>query len=244
MRNIENYTERYLNDEHFEEIMVEYRRKLVISRIEEYNPKHVLEIGCGTEPLFTFDTSREYTIVEPSELFCCKAREKAAELKKDVKIIQGFFEQCVDELDSGYDMIICSSLLHEIEDTNPLLASLKQVAGERTIVHLNVPNANSFHRLLAIAAGFIQDSHTLSDRNKNLQQARVYDLDSLKKELALYGVATIKEGSYFVKPFTHRQMEQMLQNGIIDKRVLDGLDKLVQYMPDLGSEIFVDFKFL
>lgn len=35
-------------------------------------------------------------------------------------------------------------------------------------------------------------------------------------------------------------MERMLNLNIINEDIIEGLDKIIKYMPDLGSEIFVD----
>ena len=48
----------------------------------------------------------------------------------------------------------------------------------------------------------------------------------------------IESGSYFVKPFTHDQMNKMLSLGIIDKSCLNGLDKMIKFLPGLGAELW------
>ncbi|HEC1775621.1 TPA: hypothetical protein R1726_001570, partial [Campylobacter lari] len=54
-RNIEQYTQSYINKEHsFEEIMVYYRRKKVLEILNKYNPKNILEIGCGLDSIFNY----------------------------------------------------------------------------------------------------------------------------------------------------------------------------------------------
>ena len=40
-----------------------------------------------------------------------------------------------------------------------------------------------------------------------------------------------------IKPFTHAQMAKMLDLGIIDQQVLDGLNRLTRHLPTFGSEI-------
>lgn len=70
MRDIEDYTQKYL-EPGFEVYQVKYRRKKVLEILHRYKPKHVLEIGCGMEPLFQYaDWEYQYwTVVEPSEVF-------------------------------------------------------------------------------------------------------------------------------------------------------------------------------
>ena len=47
--------------------------------------------------------------------------------------------------------------MHEINDPLELVQALYEVADENSIVHVNVPNAFSFHRLLGVEAGIIKD---------------------------------------------------------------------------------------
>ena len=82
----------------------------------------------------------------------------------------------------------------------------------------------------------------MSQRNYSLQQQRVFDLDSFDKTISNAGFYTLDKGSYFIKPFTHAQMEKLIETGICDEKMLDGFYSLVEDMPDLGSEIFINCK--
>lgn len=146
------------------------------------------------------------------------------------------------KLEKNYDMIICSSLLHEVEDPQSLVYSISKICQEDTIVHINVPNADSVHRLLALEAGILSDNHGFSERNILLQQHNVFDLPALRSLVADAGMKIIDEGSYFIKFFSHEQMIQLIDKEIISENILDGSYGLEKYMPGLGSEIFVDCK--
>ena len=56
------------------------------------------------------------------------------------------------------------------------------------------------------------------------------------------GFEILESGSFFVKPFSHEQMYNMMQQGILNEAVLDGLYYLTEYMPEFGSEIYVNCK--
>lgn len=240
MRNIENYSEKYLAED-FEYYQVHYRRKKILEQIDIYQPTSILEIGCGMEPLFRYRENIKYTIVEPSKLFCKNAEKLAADAS-NVLIVQGFFEEVADALTEKFDMVICSGLLHEVEYPLQLLEAIVKICTEGTIVHINVPNARSIHRLLAVESGIIHDIYQKSDRNIELQQNNVYDLEGLSKLVQSVGLEIESKGSYFIKPFPHAQMYKIFQNGILKENVLDGLYNIVKYMPELGSEIFVNCK--
>lgn len=90
--------------------------------------------------------------------------------------------------------------------------------------------------------GGIEDIHQLTDRNVQLQQHKVYDLESLKRQVEGVGFEVLEKGSFFIKPFTHAQMGKMIKLGIIDDFVLEGVWGLAQELPQYGSEIFVNMR--
>lgn len=146
----------------------------------------------------------------------------------------------VQAVGSDFDMIICSSLLHEVEDPKSVLRAIASKCRKHTIVHVNVPNANSMHRRLGKAMGLIGDVHEHSENNIEYQQNIVFDKKRLKQMLQECGLEAFEEGGFFIKPFSHIQMSQMLQTGIIDERVLDGLNQLGICNPEYASEIWAN----
>ena len=238
-RDYERYEEDY-NQMPFESVMVEYRRRIVVENLLKYNHNNILEIGCGNEPLFKyFSDYSSMTIIEPCDSFY----KNACELKENnrIQIYKGLFENLSDSLKyNNYDFIIVSSLLHEIPDYIEFLVKLHDISNFDTTIHINVPNANSFHRILAFEMGIIDSIFEFSSTNIRMQQNRVFNLVSLRDLLEKHKYKILDTGSYFIKPFTHNQMSRITDNNIIDKKILDGLFGMTTYFPDLGSEIFVN----
>ena len=67
-------------------------------------------------------------------------------------------------------------------------------------------------------------------------------LISCIKDSLHHDIEILDSGSYWIKPFTHKQMAMMMNENIIDENILDGFEKMIKYMPELGSEIFVNFR--
>ncbi len=249
MRDIENY-EKQFADHPFERIMEKYRRKYVKETINKYYHGvwgGVLEIGCGLQPLFIdYDDSYKFTVVEPA--LSCYENAKARSLQfKNVSVIRGFFEDAVALLEGKeFDIVICACLLHEVENPHQLLQSIARVCRKNdTVVYLSVPNAFSLHRLLAKKMGIITDVHQLSDTNQKLQQHNVFDVDSLKNLVESEGFKVISSGSILLKPFTHSQMQKIIDARIIDAEVLDALDAICSsQLKEFGSEIYINMKLL
>lgn len=245
MRDINDYADKYVG-EPFEATMVKIRRETVIEQCEKYKHDNILEIGCGMMPFFMdFKDYKSMIIAEPSEAFANNARMLSKAEDKDIKIICGFLEEQINkikELKINIDYIILSGVLHELDDPQKMLKSILELCGKNTVVHINVPNANSIHRLIALEAGLISDVHQISEQMERMQRRRTYDLSMLVSEITDAGFKVIDKGSYFVKPFTHNQMQQCMEMGIIDQKVLDGLGRLIKYMPEYGAGIYVNIR--
>jgi|ERR1035437_9239233 hypothetical protein len=245
MRNLTDYTKNYI-ERPFEDIQVAYRKKKVLELIKNKEHRNILEVGCGLDPFFNYyDDFEILVIIEPSTIFYENADNsiiKSKVLTSRVIVINDYLENSINELlKYEFDYIIVSSLLHEIDNVSLFLEKLRCILKIDTIVHIDVPNAYSFHRVLALEMGLIDSVFEMSAYNLQFQQ-QMFDLTSLSNLIIKHGFRIINSGSYFIKPFTHKQMSELIENNIIDLKVLDGFFKMIKYMPDLGSELFVDFK--
>ena len=245
MRDIKDYVDKY-NDEPFESTMVEIRKRMVVEQCKKYNHDNILEIGCGMNPFFTdFADYRNMIIVEPGDLFADNARELAKIQNKRIDVVSGFLEDKVDTIKNlgiEFDFIILSSVLHELDEPQKMLIAIGELCSENTVVHINVPNANSMHRMIAFESGIIQDVHEQSAQMQNMQRRRTYDAELLNEEVTTAGFNVVAAGSYFVKPFTHAQMQRCLDDGIIDQNVIKGLEKMIKYIPRFGAGIYVNVR--
>ena len=216
-RDIQKYTKDYLSND-FETHMVYYRQKQELAALNKYPHDRILEIGCALDPMFMhLNTFSEYIIVEPSVAFCENASKLAEQknLSGRVKIINGFFEENPDLIQKitsagKIDFILCSSILHEIEDPYRMLRAIQSVCTSKTVVHFNVPNSRSLHLLLAYESGLISTLDQLTDTAKRFQQHTPFNSQSLKEMLVSTGFSVMEIGSYFIKPCSHAQMTTLL----------------------------------
>jgi len=242
MRNLNDYQKSYVSLP-FEETQARYRKRKILETIEKYRPRSILEVGCGLDSFFNYYSEfNSFTIVEPVEEFFHNAREQALENSK-ITVVHGTLQENRELLSSRtYDLILMSSLLHEIPDCASLLFATAKLSKAETIVHLNVPNAKSFHRILALEMGLIQSLYEKSQVQQQMQQSHTFDLESLAKLAIETGFKVIEQGSFFVKPFTHSQMALIQKIGILTDTMLDGLYNLSKYFPEHGSEIFMNIQ--
>ncbi len=239
-----HYQDNYLNQYDFEVQMVKYRRKLVLERLNAYQPRVVVEVGCGSELLYQHYLQAEgavdqWVIVEPGSEFYGIASKSGLQ---NLVTIQGFFEDAISQINALLskppDMIIIASVLHEVASPRELLRAAKKIMDRQSVLHVNVPNSTSFHRMLAKSMGLINDLQAFSARNLELMQHRVYDAASLRVDMEAIGLAVVSEGGYLVKPFTHAQMQTIFPQ--LGEAVLDGLYQLGKAHPELASEIYLE----
>lgn len=246
MFNLSDYEREYgghYEQASFEPVMVRIRRQRVLQSIGEIRNRRVLEIGCGLDPVANYAIgAQKWVIVEPASRFADAARGSLAD-RSEVTVINGFFEEIARSVMSeGFDIVVVSSLLHEVEEPARLLRAIRSVCGSETTIHINVPNVRSFHRLLAFEMGLIQDLFERSQTEERFQRKTRFDLQKLQELVGAEGFVVKDSGTYFIKPFTHHQMQTALDVAVIDEKVIEGLSAMIKHLPQMGCEIYVDLQ--
>ncbi len=222
--------------------MVRYRRRQVLQCLAEFPHESILEVGCGMDSLVQYvDDWRRFTIVEPGDRFAERARSiKAA---RPFSVLELTIEAAATGLrGERFDFVVLSSLIHEVIDAGALLSAVHSLCDSNTVVHVNVPNARSLHNRLALKMGLIPDLFTRSATANRMQRTSTFDLATLAALARATGFSVLSSGSYFLKPFTNGQLQQMLDARIIDEAVLDGLFSVNDEFDGLGAEIFVNLR--
>ena len=245
MRDLEKYQKDYA-EQPYERFQVKFRKRKIREVVDKYPHRRILEIGCGLFPLFSdFTDFDQLTVIEPAELFFSEAKRSLEDhpSRNRVELLATTLEASCENLSSkNFDIILLSSLLHEVVGPEVFLGQVHKLASAETIVHVNVPNALSFHRLLAVECGLIKSVYELSACNLQFQQNTIFSLNSLQTIAEQSGFNVIESGSYSFKPFTHKQMEDMFEHKILSEAIIDGLYAMEKFVAGCGSEIFVNLR--
>lgn len=244
-RDLGRYEKDYMKQP-FEPIQKDLRKKQILNWLDrnKLNNQRILEIGCADDSLFNhlsnFDS---FYVIEPSKEFYQKALiDKGFQESKKIQIFNNYLED-VSLSNTEFDVIIISCLLHEIPKQEAFLNSLKNIARPNTLVYIDVPNAFSFHRLLAKELGFIQTVFDKSEAQIKFQQNEIFSQEKLKELLERCGFEILEEGSFSFKPFTHSQMQNLIDTKAFTEDFIRGLSRMTKYVPELGSEIFTVVKY-
>lgn len=225
----------------FEDVLRHYRIKNIIDSIKNAGARKILEIGCGYEPFFSYFNDYESMVtVEPGKQFFQIANLKSAGDPR-ITLYNGILEEYVTVLsEQEFDFIIIGGFIHEISNPEEVLSAIHRICRKHTVVYCFAPNARSFHRLLAFEAGLIDSIYELSGHDKLFMRHQVFDIESIEQLFSGCGFRVQKKGSYYIKPFTNSQMAEICSRKIIDESVIEGLDRMIRYLPDMGSELYVE----
>lgn len=141
-----------------------------------------------------------------------------------------------EEYETGvrYDTIVMSHVLEHICDPQQVLTRIHGWLKDDGVFLVSVPNAKSLHRLVAVEMGLLANEYQLNQRDKDLGHYRVYDLDSLRKDLSDAGFNIQHSGGYFLKPLSNGQIEQNWS-----QQMIDGFYKVGMQFQENCAEIFV-----
>ena len=244
---IERYWEKYSSLYGFEESLRIYREKNAVSFLESLQSRslRILEIGCGYTPIArAFPTFSSYVAIEPGSA----PHEASSELEKTderVSVKLGRLSDWEDWLIAqNFDAIVATGVLHEVDNPMSFLKSIGKLMGRETQTYLNVPNSQSLHRRLGQMAGLLSSLEQLSPRGLQIEQREVYDAGKLRQQIqtAIPEAEIVNEGSFFLKPFSHPQMQSLVATGLLGREGLDALYQISEQFPDLGAELFAVFK--
>ena len=238
-----DYYQRLYDDLPFEETMAAIRKKTVLQFLNERKTETLLEIGCGNDSIINhYNTFKKCIVVEPSIVFFNRLKKSETLKTNDVVCVNEFFSSDLKQKAdfSNVDTVLVSGLLHELPSPKQFLKDLFEIIPFHTSIHINVPNANSFHRLLALKSGLINNVEELSALQIKLKQPHTFTLYSLKQVVESAGFKITKNGSFFIKPFTHLQMHNIQNNELFSKNIMQGFEKMIEYFPENGAEIFIN----
>lgn len=233
-----NYSKYWLEEENkFEHYIEKARREVILKTIGKYKPKTILDVGPGPNPICFYASGFDrISIVEPDNLFF----NRISSLVHQNGIEKVFKHNCTLEeakIKFKYDMIVISSVFHEIENIDKFMDKIIKLCHEDTIIHINVPNPKSIHKMLGVEMGLIKRYNEISGIGKKLLRVR----ELSEKELAFYlyekGFRILEINTYLFKPFPSNIMSK-----IITDELYEGLMKLGDRFGKYGCEVYTNIK--
>ena len=225
---LDDVANRYELEQDFDIHQVRFYGRILQKKIAA---KSCLEVGCGDGSMTVMlaEVASKLHVVDASKKYLGQVREK---LGAKVETFEAFFEEF--EPPQKYDAVVCTHVMEHVIDTVGLLARMGSWLAPGGTLYVLVPNALSFHRMLGVEMGLQSDIHDLSPRDHALGHKRVYDFETLSRDIKAAGLEHGEVGGVLLKPLPNALMENLPQP------VIDGLDSLGMKWPKYAGEIFYE----
>ncbi len=226
----------------FERVQEHYRKKKIIEWLGKYNNIKIntLEIGCGEDSIFNYWSHEgNKIIVEPIKEFLFS--EKNNLHNENVEKINNKIEEIVKNFNEFFDIVILSSLIHEIENPVYFLSLVKKIIKKNGKILVVTNNKQSIHRILGVNLGILTNLDSKTATEKIMQQKTgafsKIDVETLVKDCRM---KITRMETFSPKILPHNMMKEALDSGCIDDKFLDQMYSLIQWIPDFGSEIIME----
>ncbi len=187
--------------------LLELDNKLIYYRYKttkaHFVGKTALEMGPSTGVMTTklVDDFEQLDLVDGSSTLLDTIPEYP-----NVRKFCSLFETFEPEI--KYDTIIMDHVLEHLESPVEVLQKIKSWLKPEGVFIVGVPNAKSFHRLAAVKMGLLKSEYELNSRDIALGHHRVYDMESLQKDLTEGGFNIEQTGGVFLKPLSNGQIQR------------------------------------
>lgn len=210
-----------------------YMNKYRVSKILELcQGDSVLDLGSAdvfmAEALSPF--FKEIVSVDGSKELIERARARLGN-ETNITLVNSLIEEF--DTPRKFDLVLLSFILEHVADPVQVAAKALTFVKPGGSMLVMVPNARSLHRRVGVALGLLSKVDDFSEEDIRQGHRRVYTEELLCHELTQAGAHIETSGTFFIKPLSNPQMEQL------GTRVADAFFEVSRDLPGLGSMIFV-----
>lgn len=224
----------------FEPIVEHFRRKRCVELMLRFAGQrfpYVLEIGIGRNPMLDLLPCESGVGIDPVEELLGLARERANNCdRKFLNTTLNEFSQQT-EWQGKFDLVIASSVLHVVADSNAALQEIGVLAGKDALLVVVVPNTHSLHRAIGVAIGKTASLGAKSTTAAHLGQQASWSAEDLEGLLHSHGWRLVHLESFFLKPLHHHGMETMTTGQLISERDIEELGGWHSESSMIGAEL-------
>jgi 2-polyprenyl-3-methyl-5-hydroxy-6-metoxy-1,4-benzoquinol methylase len=182
----------------------------------------VLEMGSGDDQWTgrIIDHFGHSHLVDGSQTLIDWAKEKYGE---KLTVYHSLFENLKPA--KKFDTIIASLVLEHVEDPVRVLATASEWLKPLGHIIINVPNAASLHRRLAVFIGLQRTADELGPSDLSLGHRRVYTISEMEADIITAGLQIVRKQGIFLKLLPQGMMTDFSDS------MLEGLMKLGDELP-------------
>ena len=191
------------SESHIVDLKVQYWS---IQKLLPYlNNGNVLEMGYG-DGMWTNEIISKFgntSVVDISSKLLSIAKEKHG---GKITTYHSYFEEFSPPANIRFSTIIASHILEHVADPVLVMKKMKEWLTPDGIIIVIVPNARSYHRQLSVLMNIQKTIYDFSPSDYAVGHVRVYDLNSIKQDVALSGLRIIYERGFFLKTLPNGMM--------------------------------------
>jgi 2-polyprenyl-3-methyl-5-hydroxy-6-metoxy-1,4-benzoquinol methylase len=181
---LENEIEKYMKKHSDRPYYQEYLRTKLFGYkkiAQNFCGENVLELGSdgAATSSFLVRWSKQLTIVDMEDKFNSLITEDK-ELERAI-FVQTRWEEF--QPNTLYSDILLTDSLEHVHDPVSLLYKIKEWLHEDGVLHIIVPNALSFHRLIGVEMGLLESPYSFNVNDIASSHLRVYDFETLSKDI-------------------------------------------------------------
>jgi len=182
----------------------------------------VLEMGFGDDA-WTGSVIKKFgrsSIVDASQILL---KQAAAKYGKKIQTFNQLFEDFKPSV--KFDSIIASFILEHVDDPVLVLKKARTWLKPRGQVIVIVPNANSYHRRVAVKMKMQKKVDAIGTTDKQMGHRRVYTAGTMEQDIKAAGLKVKNKSGFFLK-----FLPQGMMTGFSDELLL-GFMKLGEEIP-------------
>jgi len=133
---------------------------------------------------------------------------------ENVTKVQCIFEEF--EPEQPFNTIVMEHILEHVDKPVELLQRASAWLAPNGRLIAGVPNARSFHRLIAVKMGLLERPEQLNERDHTLGHRRVYSPETFRADIESAGLQVLTLGGVFFKPLSNKQIEDDWSDELIE----------------------------
>lgn len=234
---LDNYLPAYKPDfgyQYDNEIILNWYPKRIMSLTRSTDSVLELGIGHGFTCNHFSEYFENYMVIDGSPSVIANFR-RTFPLSK-AEIVEGFFE--VFSPGKKFDVIIMGFVLEHVDKPVDILKKYRDMLTPNGRCFVAVPNAESLHRRIGLAAGLLDSALTLGQGDIALGHQRYYTVDSLAADIERAGFSIQRKEGIFLKPVTTAQLISLN----LDASVIDGMCRVAVDYPELSAGLLFEAK--
>jgi len=210
---LEEQIENYMNNYKLKDYYIEYlkTKKFGYQKIlENFSGSNVLELGSdgAATSSILMRWSKNLTIVDMMDKFTPLIKEDP--LLSEATFIQSKWENFSPKTKFS-DILLTDSLEH-VDNPIAILKLTRSWLKEEGRLHIIVPNALSFHRLIGVEMNYLKSPYDFNENDIRSGHQRVYDFDTLKNDIKSSDLSIDKIEGVQLKFLTDAQLNNFNEN--------------------------------